>query len=48
MPVIIGATGILTKGIRKSGINTKKTFSRFSTKKSNCTRDTAHNKESET
>jgi hypothetical protein len=32
MPVIIGATGIITKGLKKSGNNTRKAFNRFSTK----------------
>jgi hypothetical protein len=32
MPVIIGATGILTKVLKISGNNTRKTFKRFSTK----------------
>jgi hypothetical protein len=30
--VIVGATGIVTKELRKSGNNTMKVFSRFSTK----------------
>jgi hypothetical protein len=33
MPVIIGATGIVTKGLNISGNNTRKAFNRFSTKK---------------
>jgi hypothetical protein len=33
IPVIIGDTGIVTKGLKKiSGNNTRKAFSRFSTK----------------
>jgi hypothetical protein len=35
MPVIIGVTGIVTKGLKKiSGNNTRKAFNRLSTKKS--------------
>jgi hypothetical protein len=33
IPVIIGATGIVTKGLKKTGNNTRKAFNRFSTKK---------------
>jgi hypothetical protein len=33
-PVITGATGIVTKGLKKSGNNTRKAFNRFSTKNS--------------
>jgi hypothetical protein len=34
IPVIIGATGILTRGTKKiSGNDTRKAFNRFSTKK---------------
>jgi hypothetical protein len=34
IPVIIGATGIVTRGLKKiSGNNTRKAFSRFSIKK---------------
>jgi hypothetical protein len=47
IPVIIGATGIVTEGLKISGINTRKTFNRFSTKNI-CTRNIAHNKESAT
>jgi uncharacterized protein YaiL (DUF2058 family) len=32
IPVIIGATGIVIKGLKISGNNTKKAFYRFSTK----------------
>jgi hypothetical protein len=32
IPVIIGATGIVTKGLKKSGNNTRKAFNRFPTK----------------
>jgi hypothetical protein len=33
IPAIIGATGIITKGLKKiSGNNTRKTFNRLSTK----------------
>jgi hypothetical protein len=32
-PVIIGATGIVTKGLKNPGNNTKKAFNRFSTEK---------------
>jgi hypothetical protein len=34
MPVIIVATGIVIKGPKKSGNNTRKAFNRFSTKNS--------------
>jgi hypothetical protein len=48
MPVIIGATGIATKGLKKkSGNNTRKAFNRFSTK-NNCTMNITHYKESAT
>jgi hypothetical protein len=48
IPVIIGATGIVTKGLKKlSGNNTKKAFNRFSTENS-CTRNITHCKESAT
>jgi hypothetical protein len=48
IPVIIGATGIITRGLKKiSGNNTRKEFNRFSTK-SRCTRDITHYKESAT
>jgi hypothetical protein len=48
IPVIIGATGIVTRGLKKlSGNNTRKAFSRFSTKNS-CTRNITHYKESAT
>jgi hypothetical protein len=33
IPVITGATGIVTKGQKISGKNTRKAFNRFSTKK---------------
>jgi hypothetical protein len=33
IPVIILATGIVTKGLNISGNNTRKAFNRFSTKK---------------
>jgi hypothetical protein len=46
-PVIIGATGIVTKGLKKSGNNTGKAFSRFSTENS-CLRNITHYKESAT
>jgi hypothetical protein len=46
MPVITGATGIVTKGLKISVNNTRKAF-KFSTKNS-CTRKIAHNKESAT
>jgi hypothetical protein len=46
IPVIIGATGIATKGLRKkSGSYTRKTFSSF-TKKDSCTWNITHNTES--
>jgi hypothetical protein len=47
IPVIIGATGIVTKGQKKSGNNTRKAFNRFYTKYS-CTRNITHYKESAT
>jgi hypothetical protein len=48
IPVISGATGIVTKGLKKiSGNNTRKAFNRFSTKNSS-TRNIAHYKESAT
>jgi hypothetical protein len=48
IPVIIGATGIVTKGLKKIPRNfTRKAFNRFSTKKS-CTRNITHYKESAT
>jgi hypothetical protein len=34
IPVIIGATGTVSKGLRKSGNNSRTTFSKFCTKKS--------------
>jgi hypothetical protein len=46
IPVIIGATGIATKGLRKKfKIHTRKTFDRF-TKKDSCTWNITHNTES--
>jgi hypothetical protein len=46
IPVISGATGIVTRGLKKiSGNNTRKAFNRLSTKNS-CTRNIAHYKES--
>jgi hypothetical protein len=47
IPVIIGATGIVTKGLKISRNNTRKAFNRFCTKNS-CTKDIAHNKETST
>jgi hypothetical protein len=48
IPIIIGVTGIVTKGLKKkSGNNTRKAFNRFSTKNS-CTRNMTHYKESAT
>jgi hypothetical protein len=48
IPVIIGATGIVTRGLKKiSGNNTRKAFNRFSTK-NRCTRNITHYKESAT
>jgi hypothetical protein len=32
IPVIIGATEVVKKGLKKSGNNTRKAFNRFSTK----------------
>jgi hypothetical protein len=46
IPVITGATGIVTKALKKiSGNNTGKAFNRLSIKGGH-TRDSAHNKES--
>jgi hypothetical protein len=46
--VIIGATAIATRGLKKiSGNNTRKAFNGFSTKNS-CTRNITHYKESST
>jgi hypothetical protein len=48
IPVIIGATGIVTRGLKKiPGNNTRKVFDKFSTKNS-CTRNITHYKESAT
>jgi hypothetical protein len=48
IPVIIEATGIVTKGLKKiSGTNTRKAFNRFSTKNSS-TRNITRYKESAT
>jgi hypothetical protein len=48
IPVIIGATGIVTKGLKKiSANNTRKSFSRFSTKNS-CTTNITRYKETAT
>jgi hypothetical protein len=48
IPVITGATGTVTVGLKKiSGNNTRKAFNRFSTKNS-CTRNITHYKESAT
>jgi hypothetical protein len=47
IPVIIGATGYVTKGLKISVNNTRKAFNRFCTENS-CTRDIAHYKESAT
>jgi hypothetical protein len=48
IPLTIGATGIVNKGLKEiSGNNTRRTFSRFSSKDS-CNMDLAHNKESST
>jgi hypothetical protein len=44
IPVIIGATGIVTRGLKKSGNNTRDAFNRFSTKNS-CTRNITNCKE---
>jgi hypothetical protein len=51
IPVIIGATGIVTKELKKiSGNNTRKVFNRFSLslKKKSCTRNITHYRESAT
>jgi hypothetical protein len=50
IPVIIAATGIVTRRLKKkSGNDTRKAFNRFSTKKKNsCTRNITHYKESAT
>jgi hypothetical protein len=42
IPVIIGATGIVTKGLKISGNNTRKAFNRFSTKKKASVLGTSH------
>jgi hypothetical protein len=47
IPVIIGATGIVTKGLKIYGNDTRKAFNRFSTKNSS-TRNITHYKESAT
>jgi hypothetical protein len=47
VPVIIGASGIVNRGLKISGNNTRKAFNRLSTKDS-CTRNIAHYKESAT
>jgi hypothetical protein len=48
IPVITGAAGILTSGLKKiSGYNTRKALNRFSAKNS-CTRNITHYKESAT
>jgi hypothetical protein len=44
MPVIIGATGIVTKDFKKFGSHTRKTFNRVTTKVS-CTWNITHNTE---
>jgi hypothetical protein len=41
IPVTIGATGIVTKGFKKFGSHTRKTFNTFTTKDS-CTRNIIH------
>jgi hypothetical protein len=47
IPIIIGATGNVTKGLKKiSGNNTRKASNRFSTKKNSCSRNIKHYKES--
>jgi len=45
VPVIIGATGIVTRSLRKTLSCTGKTFDRFTTKDS-YTRNSTHNTES--
>jgi hypothetical protein len=45
--VIIGATGIVTKGLKNIGKEYRKAFNRFSTK-NRCTRNITHYKESTT
>jgi hypothetical protein len=47
IPSIIGATEIVTKGLKKSVNNTRKSFNRLSTG-NRCTRDIVYNKESAT
>jgi hypothetical protein len=44
---VVGATGLVIKGLKKSGNNTRKAFSRVSTKSSSI-RDIAYSKESST
>jgi hypothetical protein len=47
IPVIMRATGIVIKGLKKSVNNTRKAFNRFSTRDSR-TRNITHDKESAT
>jgi hypothetical protein len=47
IPVIVGATGIVTKGLKKSGNNNRKAFSRFC-RKNSCNRNITHYKKSAT
>jgi hypothetical protein len=47
IPVIIGPTGVVIEGLKKSVNNTRKAFNRFCTK-SSCTRDIEHINESAT
>ena len=45
IPVIIGATGLITKGLKNMENHTRKVFNRFATKDS-CTWNITHNTES--
>jgi hypothetical protein len=47
IPVITGATGIVTKGLKKSVNNSRKSINRLHAR-NRCTRDIVHNKESAT
>jgi hypothetical protein len=46
IPVITGVTGIVTKGLKQSGNNTRKAFNRFSAK-NGCSRNIINYKESD-
>jgi hypothetical protein len=42
IPATIRATGIVTRGLKKSGNNTRKAFKKFSTKKKTAAVGTSH------